>query len=200
MGAVSTTMLLLALATSATAFVPYLLQVGMGFRPMVGGYMAALQAMSWTIAALLTASASVAAARRAMALGPLVMAGGLAFMVWALSDGSLTAIAVAQMFIGSGIGMGWAHMGTLMMAAASVQERDVASSFIATTQLIALAFGSAFAGIVVNAAGFATATTPAQVISAGCWLFAALCVAPAAALLTSRLMLQAAADTSLPRR
>ncbi len=53
--------------------------------------------------------------------------------------------------------------------------------------------------VIVNAAGFATATTPAQVISAGCWLFAALCVAPAAALLTSGLMLQAAA-TSFPGR
>jgi MFS family permease len=200
MGAVSATMLLLAMATSATAFVPYLLQVGMGFGPMVGGYMAALQAMSWTIAALLTASASVAGARRAMAIGPLVMAGGLAAMVWALSDGSLPAIAIAQLFIGSGIGMGWAHMGTLMMAAASAGERDVASSFIATTQLVALAFGSAFAGIIVNAAGFATATTPVQVINAGCWLFAALCLAPASALLTSRLMLQAASAPSLPAR
>ena len=87
--------------------------------------------------------------------------------------------------------MGWAHMGTIMMATALVRERDIASSFIATTQLIALAFGSAFAGIVVNAAGFATATTPSQAINAGCWLFAALCMAPVTALLTSRPMLRA---------
>lgn len=191
MGAVSATMLLLAMATSATVFVPYLLQAGMGFDPMVGGYMAALQAMSWTTAALLTASVGAPVARRIMALGPAVMTAGLGAMAWALSNGSLLAIAIAQMLIGGGIGMGWAHMGTIMMATALVRERDIASSFIATTQLIALAFGSAFAGIVVNAAGFATATTPSQVINAGCWLFAALCMAPVTALLTSRPMLRA---------
>lgn len=191
MGAVSATMLLLAMATSATVFVPYLLQAGMGFDPIIGGYMAALQAMSWTVAALLTASVGVPVARRIMAVGPAIVAVGLGAMAWALSNGSLLAMAIAQILIGSGIGMGWAHMGTLMMATALVRERDIASSFIATTQLIALAFGSAFAGIVVNAAGFATATTPSQVINAGCWLFAALCIGPVAALLTGRPMLRA---------
>jgi MFS family permease len=191
MGAVSATTLLLAAATSATAFVPYLLQVGKGFSPMIGGYMAALQAMSWTIAALLTASAAVSAARCIIAIGPAIMAIGMAAMAEALSTGSLLAVAIAQILIGSGIGMGWAHMGALMMATAAVPERDVASSFISTTQLMALAFGSALAGIVVNTAGFATATTPAQVINAGRWLFAVFSIAPGTALLTSLLTLRA---------
>lgn len=190
MGAVSATMLLLAAATSATAFVPYFLQVGHGFSPMVGGYMAALQAMSWTVAALLTASATVPVARRIVAFGPAIMAVGVAAMAGALSTGSLAAVAIAQMLIGSGIGMGWAHMGALMMATALVAERDVASSFISTTQLMALAFGAALAGIIVNTAGFAEATSPAQVINAGCWLFAVFAVAPSGALVTSYLMLR----------
>ena len=56
---------------------------------------------------------------------------------------------------------------------------------------MALAFGSALAGIVVNTAGFATATTPAQVINAGRWLFAVFSIAPGTALLTSLLTLRA---------
>jgi MFS family permease len=190
MGAVSATMLLLAAATSATGFVPYLLQVGRGFGPMIGGYMAALQAMSWTIAALLTASATVSVARRTMVLGPAIMAFGMAVMAGALSTGSLVTVAIAQMLIGSGIGMGWAHLGKLMMVTAPIRERDIASSFISTTQLMAVAFGSAVAGIVVNAAGFVGAT-PAQVLNAGCWLFGVFSIAPTTALLTTRLALRA---------
>jgi MFS family permease len=190
MGAVSATMALLAAGTSATAFIPYILQVGDAFAPIVGGYMGALQAMSWTTAALLTASASERTARWVMTLGPAVMIAGTSMMAWALPTGSLLPVAVAQMLIGSGIGMGWAHMGTLMMAIAPVPERDVASSFISTTQLVALAFGSALAGIVVNAAGFATATTPVEVVNAGSWLFIAFSIPSCAALVTSRLMLR----------
>jgi len=112
-------------------------------------------------------------------------------MAWALSTGALLPVAMAQVLIGSGIGMAWAHLGTLMMASASASERDIASSFISTVQMVAVALGSAFAGIGVNAAGLSAATTPAEVVYAGCWLFAAFSIAPCAALLISRRMLRA---------
>ncbi len=193
LGAVSLTMTLLASGTCATAFIPYLLQVGSGFDAMAGGYMAAVQSLSWTAAALMTASAVGAAAWRVMAVGPAVMLAGTATMAWALSTGSILPVAVALILIGGGIGMSWSHLGTRMIAAAPVSERDVASSFIATTQQTAIAFGSAFAGIVANAAGLATATTPAQVIHAGSWLFLAFCIAPCIALANTRRMLRAIA-------
>src|SRR4030095_10305305 len=116
-----------------------ILQVGSAFGPMIGGYMMALQAMSWTTAALLTASAGERAVRRIIVLGPMTMVVGMATMAWALSPGFLLPVARGQVLIGSGIGMGWAHMGTLMMAAAPASERDIASSFISTVQLVAVA-------------------------------------------------------------
>lgn len=112
-------------------------------------------------------------------------------MAWALSTGTLLAVAGAQVLIGSGIGMAWAHLGTFMMAAAPASERDIASSFISTVQLVAVALGSAFAGIVVNAAGLPAAATPAEVVYAGSWLFVAFSITPFAALLIGRRMLRA---------
>lgn len=190
-GAVSATMALLSIGSSTTAFVPYLLQGGGGFSAMVGGYMTAVQATSWTTAALLTASAGKSAVRGIIILGPVAMVAGTATMTWALSTGSLLPVALGLMLVGSGIGMGWAHMGTLMMGAAAASERDIASSFISTTQLVALALGSAFAGIVVNAAGLATATTSAEVVHAGCWLYAVFTLAPLAAFVISLRILRA---------
>jgi hypothetical protein len=106
-------------------------------------------------------------------------------------------VVTAQVLIGSGIGMGWAHLGKLIMATAALPEKDVASSFIATTQFMAVAFGSAVAGIVANATGFVGAT-PGQVLNAGCWLFAVFSIAPSAALLTSRLTLRAIPIANMP--
>lgn len=188
-GASSATMALLALCTSTTPFVPYLLHKGQALGPMGAGYVSALQALSWTVAALLTASANAAVAARLILLGPAVMAIGIAVMAWALTAGSLLPVVLAQMLIGAGIGMGWAHLGATMMSAALPSERDIASAFISTTQLVSVALGSAIAGIVVNAAGLTEATTPGEVLSAGSWLYGSFFAAPCAAVILSHRLL-----------
>lgn len=124
-----------------------------------------------------------------MHAAPAVMAIGMGFMAWALTAGSLLPVVLAQMLIGAGIGMGWAHLGATMMGAALPSERDIASAFISTTQLVSVALGSAIAGIVVNAAGLSEATTSGEVLSAGAWLYGSFAAAPCAAVMLSRRLL-----------
>eukprot|EP01035_Chromulina_nebulosa_P033323 gene33323-biopygen21564 len=64
LGAVSATMGLLILASSPCTFIPYILHAAHGAAPVVGGYVNAAYALSWTVVSLLTASAGRAAARR----------------------------------------------------------------------------------------------------------------------------------------
>ena len=57
LGAVSATMGLLILSSSPSTFIPYLLNAGHGITPIVGSYVSATYALSWTFVSLFTASA-----------------------------------------------------------------------------------------------------------------------------------------------
>ena len=85
--------------------------------------------------------------------------------------------------VGAGVGVAWAHLCSLMMASAKTAERDIASAFISTLQLIAQAFTSAFAGMIANLAGFADPKLGAAgVMRSVMWLFLVFSLLPAAAL------------------
>ncbi len=170
-GAVSATMGLMILAMAPGTFIPYILREAHGVAPIVGGYINALLALSWTAASLLTASAGRARARATMVAGPFLMAAGLLLHAWALPSGLLPVVAVAQLLVGFGIGIGWAHLGALLMEVAPAADRDTAGPFITTTQTLAAAFGSAVAGMVANTAGLASAASPAAVGAVAPWLY-----------------------------
>jgi hypothetical protein len=69
-----------------------------------------------------------------------------------------------------------------MMSHARPAERDVSSAFISTNQMIALAFGSAFAGMIANLAGFADPTLgPSAVVQSVAWVFLSFSILSAAA-------------------
>jgi MFS family permease len=199
LGAISLTMALLVVGTGTMPFVPYVLRVAYGHSPIVAGYVGALQALGWTCAALVTASAGHGTARRIIAWGPIVMAVGFLGVAQTLYRGSLPLTATAWAIVGVGIGMGWAHLGNLMIRAAAAPERDLAAAFISTTQLIALAFGSALAGMVANLGGLPGARTPVEVARAAFWLFAVFAVGPAAAFVSAgRVLSLSPAPSPLP--
>ena len=88
-GASSTAMMLLVLGVGAGSFIPYVLSVAHHTSPIVAGYVAALSSLAWSIAALLSAGASVAASRRLLALAPVAVAVALFGVGWSLWAGSL---------------------------------------------------------------------------------------------------------------
>lgn len=110
---------------------------------------------------------------------------GVALDAWALGSGSLSGVVVGQILVGIGIGLGWAHLGALLMDVAPPDEREIAGPFITATQTLASAFGTAIAGMAANLAGLADATTPASVAATAPWLFGALLVFPVAGCLTA---------------
>lgn len=185
LGAVSATMALLFLSSSPNTFIPYLLDAGHGIAPIVGGYITAMYALSWTFVALLTASAGRAGARMCIRLGPVFMLAGMALQSWAVTAGHVPMVLLGQVLLGAGIGMAWAHLGALLLAVAPPDEHDVAGPFITTTQTLAALLGSAIAGMVANLAGLADAATAGEVAATGRWLFGALTVLPLAACATA---------------
>jgi Na+/proline symporter len=87
-------------------------------------------------------------------------------------------IAISLAMVGAGIGMGWAHLASRVIAVASDGERDLAAASISTIQLLATAFGSALAGMVANLAGLSDPSSVGGAANAARWLFAVFTVAP----------------------
>jgi MFS family permease len=183
LGAVSLVMALISGCTMAAVYVPYVvIRVGM-YAPIAGGCVSAVIPLSWTAAALASASVEGGWACRFILSGPALVTLGLIATGWALTTDSLALIAASLVPVGTGIGVAWAYLGALLVEFAAATERDVAAAFISTTNLLAQAFGAAFAGMVANIAGFGDpALGSAGIVRAVFWLFVVMSLFPAAAL------------------
>lgn len=178
MGVISSTMLLLTLGSSAMAFLPYILIQAFGVSTLAAGYILALEAMGWTVTALLTSSASSRGAGKLMLLSPVVMVLAAGSLIVSLYVGTVAGISISMALTGVSMGLGWAHYGNRMIVIAQPDERALAATFISSGQLLGTAFGAALAGMVVNLAGLPHATTPIEIQHAGVILFASFSVVP----------------------
>jgi hypothetical protein len=170
-------------------FLPLLMQVLHGVPPAAAGYFYAGQSLSWTCAAIFTARITGARVRAAIVLGPLVMASGLAGLFLVIATGPVFTIALSIACIGVGLGLCWGHVGNVVLGSARRNEEEATSALIPSTQLLAVAFGSALCGIVADAAGLTRAATPLVAAATGQALYGGGAVAAvAAALVASRLV------------
>ena len=185
LGAVSATIGLLILSTSAGVFVPFLLHAGQGASPIVAGYSTALVALTWTGASFVSATTDRKWIRRYIAIGAPLMLAGIVVDGVSFANASFAGVLFGQALIGAGIGLGWAQLGALMMEVAPVESRAIAGPFITTTQTLASVFGSAIVGMVANLAGLPTAITPTAVATSAAILFAAIAIFPLVGALTS---------------
>lgn len=179
-GAVALTMVGLTFSLSAVGFVPYVLQRAQGVSALTAGYIEAVVTIAWTVAALATAHVSGGSQRWLMAFSPLFAVVGSLVAVAGFWSSSTWVVVAAMALIGTGIGIGWAHMGNAMVTHARPEQRDLAAAFINTNQLIAMAFGTSLAGVLLNLVSFTSAHTATEVARCGMILFAGFALAPLA--------------------
>ena len=177
-GSITYTMLLLVLGVGTTSFIPYVFRVGFGASPLVGGYVAALSSLAWTLGSLSTAGASGAARRRLIALAPLLCVVGLLGVAQGLSRGDLPLTAICWAMFGGGLGISWPHLASSLIACSPVSEREAAGAFVTLLQIGGAALGAAFAGMVANMTGLPMATSRTGVAVAAFGLFTTFAVAP----------------------
>ncbi|MDR6756060.1 MFS family permease [Mycoplana sp. BE70] len=171
-------MLLMLVALASDIYIPYFLQGLHGVTPLMSGYLVAVLALGWTAAAFLTAGLSGRRAVVSIAAGTLVEAVStgalLVLLARANPDSSVATLAPATIAIfgmGFGVGMGWAHLVTLVLKRAPEDEKDKASAAITTMQSLGSAFGAALAGVVANSTGLLDPGGVAGNISAASWLY-----------------------------
>ncbi|MBB1598526.1 MFS transporter [Variovorax sp. UMC13] len=193
LGAIYAAIALLLVGTTTEIFVPYFLQLLQGHSPLAAGYLTAAMAAGWSVGSLGSSGRQGAAADRLLRLGPVLSALGLGVLAWAVpTSGALAAgptlalMALALSAVGLGVGIGWPHLLTRVMALAPQGEEGIASASITTVQLYGMAVGAAVAGLVANAAGLSAPGGVAGAQSAALWLFASFALAPLAAALLAR--------------
>lgn len=162
-------------------YIPYFLQALHGVTPLVSGYLTALVALGWTIAAFFSGSLTGRRASNAIVAGCIIEALATVFLaIFLARDNQMASLAilgpaaVAMLMMGFGVGLGWAHLVTRVLRLVSSAEQDKASAAISTVQSLGGAFGAAVAGVIANSTGLVTPGGIAGSISAAHWLYAAM--------------------------
>ncbi len=158
---------------SFLVFGPILLEIIYGITPLQAGYVVALEAVAWGVAALAFSGAPERAEPMLIRAGTFCVALSTVGFAFIMPSGMLWLVVLCGAGQGAGFGMMWGFVVRRLTAAAPDAEKDVTSSAIPTTQQIAFALGAAAAGIVANAAGFAEGASVDAAHSAAFWVFIA---------------------------
>ncbi|WP_336792677.1 MFS transporter [Gordonia malaquae] len=149
----------LAAVSTVETFIPLFGQRIGGLSPLAAGFLGAAISWGWTIASIWSSGAETDRMRRAVRVaGPIVLGVGLlAYGLLQVADpGGWVVVGwyVTLLFAGCGIGMAMAHWFTAgMRVSTDDAEAAQASAGLNTSQLIANAFGSALAGVLVSLGG-----------------------------------------------
>lgn len=190
-------MALLVIGLTTEIYVPYFLQLIHLFSPLSAGYLTAMMAGGWTLAALCSASVSSKMSQRIICVGPLVVLVSLVTLSIIMptpfnGPAGVVACGTALAGVGFGIGLAWPHLLTKVFQAAPPGEETLASASITTVQLYATALAAALAGVITNGAGITSPGGVEGASAASMALFGVFALAPAGAtLLAIRLSRQA---------
>jgi MFS family permease len=158
LGWVYLTVAVLAFAIGTEAFIPLFGQEIGGLMPFVAGLLGAALSLGWSITQVFTANATGIRSRRVLiTIGPLVIASGLAAYGLLQHEAPSTlviALWFATLFLaGAGIGLGFPHLTVAALGSTPGEEEGAkAAAAVNTVFIIASAFSSAMAGVLVNLA------------------------------------------------
>src|SRR5690606_25464217 len=166
-----------ALTAASMGFMVYgppILQQLRGLSPLWAGYVVGVQAMAWTISALLVAGATESSERRWIRLGGLFIPGGVALLAIVMRDSTLLCVIAAAAVTGSGFGLSSSLMNRRVLRALSDEDRAIGSSALMAVRLTGGAVGAAIAGTTANLAGMDAGLRDASASVAARWVFVAM--------------------------
>jgi MFS family permease len=172
------TMFVLIMVLTSDIYIAYFLQVLHGVTPLISGYLTALVALGWTLAAFFSGTLSGKRASAAIVIGCVIETIAVASLTIFLardnpaSSLALLGPAVVGMFLmGFGVGLGWAHLVTKILRLVGNSEQDKASAAISTVQSLGSAFGASVVGVITNSTGLVDPGGIAGTVSAAHWLY-----------------------------
>jgi MFS family permease len=168
--------MIFAMCAATAVFTVYeaaILQSAYGLTPLVAGYIIAVEALGWTLTAVLVSGQPERRHGALILAGAGAIVAGVAVLAATIALGRLWPVIAGGATVGAGFGLAWSLATRRILVALPDEERAVGASAIPTTQLIGGAVGAATAGAFANLLGLAHAFTPARAAAAAPWLFAA---------------------------
>ncbi|HEX8366331.1 MAG TPA: MFS transporter [Allosphingosinicella sp.] len=135
-------------------YAPAMLQHRAGLGALEAGYLVAVEALAWTVAALAVAGSGEIWRTRFIAIGAAAILVGTIAIAVAMNGTSLAAVAAAGATLGAGFGLYSAFLSQRVMGAFDDGGRVRGSSAISAARNSGGALGAAVAAIAANAAGF----------------------------------------------
>ena len=168
--------LLLGVVVTCDIFAPLFFQRIHGMGPLWAGYLTALVAAGWSVAAITTAGWTGARVRAVIGLAPMIMGASALGLAGSLAstDGGIGAIVfagIALFALGTGIGPAFQQLSARVLATTTAADNDRTSAALGMVQLFASGLGAAIGGVAVNAAGLPLAHSPGEVAFAAQVLF-----------------------------
>ncbi len=154
-----------------SVYTPYLLQFHRGQSPTVAGYLGAVHAVAWSLAAVLVAPLAARGQALCIRAGPLLIGTGLAGLAWALPAQPLVWSGLSLVLVGSGFGISYSFLNQRVMAHAQKGQEDATAGSAPTLGALGGAIGAAIAGLVGQTVGLDLPLAPLQVTRA-VWLLA----------------------------
>jgi MFS family permease len=169
-------MMVFALSTATTgfwAYGPLILTISFGTRPLICGYILAVEAIAWSLATLAVSKVPLTTDRGLIRLGATLVALGAGGFALVVPAGSLPGMVLCALLQGLGFGLCWPSIVHRLARLSDEAERPLAVTSPETMQRIGYAVGTAAVGMAANLSGLAAGMSVAAAKSAAFWVFAA---------------------------
>ncbi|MBL4825060.1 MAG: MFS transporter [SAR324 cluster bacterium] len=158
---------------SLTVYGPILMYIIFGAKPLIAGYIIALESLGWTVVAISTSGVSERIESLLIRLGAVFVSSSMLGLIYAMPAGPLWLIALLATGMGMGFGMSWSFVSKRVIDNVPEAERTQASASIPTFLRVSMALGSALSGIIANFSGFSEDSSVAVAQNVAFWCFAA---------------------------
>ncbi len=140
--------------------------------PLQAGFVVLLESLAWGSAAILFSGTHADSEPGLIKWGGGCVLVGLIAMSICFPRGLLWAVLVSVIIINGGYGMMWGFIIKRIIGAASMAEKDRASSLVPMTQQTGFAIGAAFSGLIANGFGLDESLAQEEIQAVAFWLFA----------------------------
>lgn len=153
-------------------YAPAILQFTNGLSATEAGYVVAVEAAAWTVAALAVSNVEDRGRRALIIVGTALVPLATMLLAGVLASGIIPLVVLGGAMLGAGFGLSYSFISRLVMTNLDEAERATGSAAINSVRNAGGAAGAAIASVAANFAGFADGPSAANVGGTGFWVMA----------------------------